>query len=697
MSTSRTTSRKGCFGLNCGGKGKLEGVFLALLALWVLALPAYAKYGGGSGTAEDPYLINTAEQMNAIGTDANDWDKHFKLTADINLGIYTGEEFNIIGCYIDSPNNAPYVNGASAEIKNLGLINPSIDAGTGGAVGALIGWIWHGNVSDCYVHGGGVVGESTVGGLIGLRNGVDASGTISNCYATCSVSGGRSVGGLLGTHGGLSPTTATMSNCYATGSVSGTGNVIGGLVGYNDALICDSYATGDVSSEAWYVGGLVGINGSSVPYLAIISRCSASGNVGTGYLLVGGLVGKNYGSIYQSRATGNVSSEGFRIGGLVGHNQAGDIGGDFGDANGIISESFATGTVTASHALGGLVSINDGGAISKCYATGSVTPTNPLVIDAAGLVALQEGGGTITNCYSTGHVSEGDIENGIGGLVGKNLNGSSVSNSFWDTQTSGLTESAGGTGRTTTQMQTLSTFTSAGWDFLGESANGTEDIWRLCVDGTDYPRLVWQKGMLGDFVCPDGVYMPDLALFAAHWLDDDCNDANDYCEGADLDESNNVNFADYALFAENWRKGLMPSVLDEDFETGDFTKYNWQHAGDANWVVVSDVNYEGSYSAKSGIISHNEESVLQITLIIEDGSVSFYCKVSSESDDDFLRFFIDDDPQGGWSGEQDWSLQEYVITSGIHTLKWVYGKDASISSGSDCAWIDKITITGVMP
>jgi len=58
---------------------------------------ALAQYGGGSGTAEDPYLIYTAEEMNAIGADPNDWDKHFLLMADIDLSGYTGTEFNMIG------------------------------------------------------------------------------------------------------------------------------------------------------------------------------------------------------------------------------------------------------------------------------------------------------------------------------------------------------------------------------------------------------------------------------------------------------------------------------------------------------------------------------------------------------------------------------------------------------------------------
>lgn len=55
------------------------------------------KYGGGSGTADEPYLIYDANQMNYIGADPNDWDKNFKLMADVGLGVYTGKSFNIIG------------------------------------------------------------------------------------------------------------------------------------------------------------------------------------------------------------------------------------------------------------------------------------------------------------------------------------------------------------------------------------------------------------------------------------------------------------------------------------------------------------------------------------------------------------------------------------------------------------------------
>ena len=70
---------------------------LLILTTYLLVTPAQARYGGGTGEPNDPYLICTAEQMNAIGANPSDWDKHFKLMADIDLAAYTGTAFNIIG------------------------------------------------------------------------------------------------------------------------------------------------------------------------------------------------------------------------------------------------------------------------------------------------------------------------------------------------------------------------------------------------------------------------------------------------------------------------------------------------------------------------------------------------------------------------------------------------------------------------
>jgi hypothetical protein len=77
----------------------------------------------------------------------------------------------------------------------------------------------------------------------------------------------------------------------------------------------------------------------------------------------------------------------------------------------------------------------------------------------------------------------------VGGLVGERVSGT-VSDSFWDIETSGQTTSDGGTGKTTAEMQTMSTFTDAGWDFVGETFNGIEDIW--FIPQQDYPHLWWE-------------------------------------------------------------------------------------------------------------------------------------------------------------------------------------------------------------
>ncbi len=66
-----------------------------------------------------------------------------------------------------------------------------------------------------------------------------------------------------------------------------------------------------------------------------------------------------------------------------------------------------------------------------------------------------------------------------------------MNHGLWDAQISGQATSAGGTGKTTSEMQTAKTFLDAGWDFVGETTNGTEDIWWI-NEGKDYPRLWWQ-------------------------------------------------------------------------------------------------------------------------------------------------------------------------------------------------------------
>jgi hypothetical protein len=137
-------------------------------------------------------------------------------------------------------------------------------------------------------------------------------------------------------------------------------------------------------------------------------------------------------------------------------------------------------------------------------------------------------------------------------------------------------------------------------------------------------------------------------------------------------------------------------MLVEDWETGGFTSFNWQFAGDAPWIICTSEPYEGTYCLQSGEIADGQESELFITFdVLASGDLSFYRKVSSEAEWDYLRFYIDYTLMGEWSGELNWEMASYPVTQGLHTFHWVYEKDDWTSTGEDCAWVDYIVFPPV--
>lgn len=152
----------------------------------------------------------------------------------------------------------------------------------------------------------------------------------------------------------------------------------------------------------------------------------------------------------------------------------------------------------------------------------------------------------------------------------------------------------------------------------------------------------------------------------------------------DLNITANNNFNFLAEFA------LIVGIAIEDFESGDFTAFAWEHGGDADWIIV-DQAYEGAYSARTGAIGNNSMSSISIELeISSEGEISFWKKVSTELDYDYFKFFIDDNLHAEWSGEVDWSESVFSVDSGIHIFKWEYYKDGGVTGGSDCAWLDYV-------
>lgn len=219
-----------------------------------------------------------------------------------------------------------------------------------------------------------------------------------------------------------------------------------------------------------------------------------------GKYYVGALVGTNKGKVHNCYSTGDVnggSGHSGEMGGLVGRNY---------QYAAEISNSYSTANVTGSYAVGGLVGDNCHGAIIACYSVGAISRSSK----------------------------------DVGGLVGSNTG--VWADSFWDIGTSGQGASACGTGKTKIQMQTAATFVDAGWDFA--------EIWTIC-EHTNYPKFIWQL-VAGDFLCPDGVDLADYAFWAEHWMADNCNALNDYCDSADFDQSGIVSFEDLEIFVGNW-------------------------------------------------------------------------------------------------------------------------------------------------
>ncbi len=133
-------------------------------------------------------------------------------------------------------------------------------------------------------------------------------------------------------------------------------------------------------------------------------------------------------------------------------------------------------------------------------------------------------------------------------------------------------------------------------------------------------------------------------------------------------------------------------LVIEDFESGILGE-GWTNDNQAPWTVVNEQPYEGQYCIKSGAIGDNGSTSL--TLTHEAGTedeISFYYKVSSETNYDKLRFYIDNIERGTWSGNVDWTKATYSVSAGTHTYKWTYTKDGAVNNGSDCGWIDYINL-----
>jgi len=258
---------------------------------------------------------------------------------------------------------------------------------------------------------------------------------------------------------------------YLKGSFNGDNHIIDGL---------------NVNSPTMWKIGLFGYT-----YETTIEALGATNVNVVGLYDVGGLIGNNdYSTVSKCFSTGSVSGDRY-IGGLVGANDRSTI-----------SECYATSIVEGDGQVGGLQGVNFLSSLSKSYSTGSVYG----VYDAGGLVGKNDNS-DISNCYSSGSIDGVNIDR-IGGLVGYNISEATIDNCIWNIENSGQANGVGpeseGTitnllAATTAEMQMLNTYTDIDWDFMGETINGTEDIWDIDdIVNNGYPYISDMEWSLND-------------------------------------------------------------------------------------------------------------------------------------------------------------------------------------------------------
>ncbi len=408
-----------------------KNLYLLLLAS-VMIIPLSAQFAGGSGTAGDPWQIDTAEHLDMVRyyLGEENSDKYFLQIADIDLGVSPwneGEGWEPIGA-ADWIYNNPVPNfvfhgfydGGGHVIDGLYINRPATEFQTG-----LFGVLMSGAISNLGITNANITGNTNVGTVTGINN-----GTVLNCYSSGTVTGSSLVGGLVGNTSctwpdwsnwpGLpSMVLVSWSSCNVFG-----GSYKGGLVGYIFVSnVENSHSTGNVAGGSG-VGGLAGYNDRS-----IVIYCFSTGNV-SGNSYVGGLLGNSFGCWYW----------------------------DFGSFSypSLVEDSFSRGSVSGYQFVGGLIGSNQyHNTPPQPGRVGISLPNNRKTegdrfpdIDPRDDTAISRFRAYVKNCYSTGLVSGSAA---VGGLIGLDMDGTYLNN-YWDMETSGITTSAAGEGRTTTEM-----------------------------------------------------------------------------------------------------------------------------------------------------------------------------------------------------------------------------------------------------
>ncbi|MGB2809400.1 MAG: hypothetical protein WBC22_16785, partial [Sedimentisphaerales bacterium] len=330
----------------------LLGKITILFVICCCCLLAQAKYGGGDGTADNPYQIASVEHLVEMGRTQSDYESHFILMADLDMAG-TVYKRAIIGPDLDDKEWGPQggkafdgvFDGGGHTISNFTAENRSVH------YLALFGHL----EENAVIKNLNLVDANVKGSKIVSCFAASLEGTIENCSVTGQLSGIYVVGGLVGF---LDNASIKNSMCDVTITAyedSSRFDRVGGLVAHSQfGSIDSSFSKCNIVAKNRfdYGGGVVGINSGTITnsYCEGVSLLSETRGQS-----VGAFCGHNNGSIRNCLAFDfKVMCKGSEIGGFVGSN------------NSLIAMSVAEGQVVGKSGIGGIAGKNDG-YIIDCY------------------------------------------------------------------------------------------------------------------------------------------------------------------------------------------------------------------------------------------------------------------------------------------------------------------------------------------
>ncbi len=409
-------------------------------------------YSGGTGSSEDPYRIQTVQDIQELGQTPDDFAQHFVLTADIDLsGLVMDRplisyDMKPSEWGFQGPQFTGTLNGQNHSISNIRIVSPER---TYVSVFGRLGR--DGSIRNLHLRSVEIHGLKEVSGLV-----AECDGLVSDCSVEGVLSGQEYVGGLIAYQDHGTVFRCRTQVCITAGmQIYQHSGMIGGLIGAtNKGVVQESGSDCTIRNltQTVAIGGLVGSN-----MAGMVQSCWVTSTLldSIGAKSIGGVCGTNFGTITQCIAAAvRIESVGSKVGGFIGLNGS------------LLSQCIAYGDIQGNVECGGLAGANQGSVID-CYAMGTVNGLSA----PPGFVGLNQYG--ILRSYYVASDNQDAVR-----LVGQNTG--VISLSYYQRPQRSFTAPPEDGTKTKNELMCASTF--IGWG---------DDIWVL-LEGQDYPRLKWE-------------------------------------------------------------------------------------------------------------------------------------------------------------------------------------------------------------